>query len=354
MFDVLKGWMDRYFSNEEAVLLLFLLLSTLIIVLTMGKMLAPALTAFVIAYVMQGMIVRLKKYKVPEFPAVMLTFLLFVGALLAVLLVIFPLVVRQLTNLVNEVPGMVTRAQGLLLSLQQEYPQWISQTQIESAMQVIGGELASLGQQIVSYSLSSIPVVIGILIYLVLVPILVFFCLKDRKQLIDWFVGYLPKKRPLISQVMVEVNQQVTNYIRGKAIEILIIGGVSYITFAILGLNYAALLGLLMGLSVIIPFVGVVVVTIPLAMIAYFQWGFSSEFYYLMIAHGIIQALDGNVLVPWLFSEAVNLHPIAIILSILVFGGLWGVWGVFFAIPLATVVKALLDAWPSGTSSVNT
>ncbi|MCP4994536.1 MAG: AI-2E family transporter, partial [Gammaproteobacteria bacterium] len=60
-----------------------------------------------------------------------------------------------------------------------------------------------------------------------------------------------------------------------------------------------------------------------------------------------IQALDGNVLVPLLFSEVVNLHPVAIILAILVFGGLWGFWGVFFAIPLATMVQAILTAWPS-------
>ena len=65
-----------------------------------------------------------------------------------------------------------------------------------------------------------------------------------------------------------------------------------------------------------------------------------------MLAYTIIQALDGNVLVPLLFSEAVNLHPVAIILAVLVFGGLWGFWGVFFSIPLATLVKGILYAWP--------
>lgn len=65
-----------------------------------------------------------------------------------------------------------------------------------------------------------------------------------------------------------------------------------------------------------------------------------------MAAYGIIQALDGNVLVPFLFSEVVNLHPVAIIVAVLFFGGLWGLWGVFFAIPLATLIKALLSAWP--------
>ena len=65
-----------------------------------------------------------------------------------------------------------------------------------------------------------------------------------------------------------------------------------------------------------------------------------------LFAYSVIQAIDGVVLVPLLFSEAVNLHPVSIIIAILFFGGLWGFWGVFFAIPLATVVKSVLNAWP--------
>ena len=71
-----------------------------------------------------------------------------------------------------------------------------------------------------------------------------------------------------------------------------------------------------------------------------------------MLAYGIIQFLDGNLLVPLLFSEVVNLHPVAIIASVLFFGGIWGIWGVFFAIPLATLVNAIINAWPNVTETV--
>jgi putative permease len=84
-------------------------------------------------------------------------------------------------------------------------------------------------------------------------------------------------------------------------------------------------------------------------MIAWFQWGWSPEFIWLSVAYGVIQALDGNVLVPMLFSEVVNLHPVAIVVAILLFGGFWGFWGVFFAIPLATLVQAVINAWPGIT-----
>ena len=95
-----------------------------------------------------------------------------------------------------------------------------------------------------------------------------------------------------------------------------------------------------------IPFVGAAVVTVPVLIVGIIQFGWSWDLTYVMIAYGVIQALDGNVLVPLLFSEAVDLHPITIIVAVLAFGGLWGVWGVFFAIPLATLVKAIYNAWP--------
>jgi putative permease len=76
-------------------------------------------------------------------------------------------------------------------------------------------------------------------------------------------------------------------------------------------------------------------------LVALFQFGLSSEFGYVMLAYGIIQIIDGNVIVPLLFSEAVNLHPVVIIIAVIFFGGLWGFWGIFFAIPLQHSLKQL-------------
>jgi putative permease len=179
-----------------------------------------------------------------------------------------------------------------------------------------------------------------------LMPVLVFFFLKDKDRLTHWFISFLPRERHLVSSVWTEVEGQIANYVRGKAGEIVIVGAVSYVTFVALGLEYAALLATVVGFSVLIPYIGAAVVTLPIALVGFFQWGWGWDFGQLMIAYAIIQAIDGNVLVPLLFSEAVDLHPVAIIVAILIFGGLWGFWGVFFAIPLATLVQAVLKAWP--------
>ncbi|KAF2393338.1 MULTISPECIES: AI-2E family transporter [Pseudomonas] len=346
MFKVLRDWIQRYFSDEEAVVLAVLLFLGFTAVLTLGGMLAPVLAGMVLAYLMQGLVVTLERLRVPGGVAVGLVFALFMGVLLVFIVVVVPLLWHQLITLFNELPGMLAKWQSLLLLLPERYPHLVSDEQVLQAIEVARGEIGKFGQWALTFSLSSLPLLVNIMIYLVLVPILVFFFLKDREMIGQWVRGYLPRERALITRVAHEMNRQIANYIRGKVIEIFICGGVTYIGFVVLGLNYAALLALLVGVSVVVPYVGAVVVTVPVMLIALFQWGWSDQFIYLMAVYGIIQTLDGNVLVPLLFSEAVNLHPVAIICAVLLFGGLWGFWGVFFAIPLATLFKAVLDAWP--------
>ena len=235
---------------------------------------------------------------------------------------------------------------ALLLMLPEQYPNFVSEAQIQDLIFQIRTSVAVLGQNVLALSLSTITSVVTFIVYLVLMPVLVFFFLKDKHVIVGWVANYLPRARGLATRVWQETDVQIGNYVRGKFVEIIINAVVSYIVFALLGLNFAMLLGVLVGMSVIIPYIGAIAVTFPIAIIAYFQWGWGPELAWVMIAYATIQALDANVLVPMLFSEVVNLQPIAIIVAILVFGGFWGLWGVFFAIPLATLVKAVINAWP--------
>jgi putative permease len=319
----------------------------LIAIMTMGVVLTPVMASFVLAFVLQGLILQMTARNIPSWLAVSIAFVIFVGSFFLILFVVLPLAWQQMTNLFNELPRMLGKWQQLMLVLPERYPAFFSEEQVQEWMVMARAELGQIGQFVVSFSISTLPNIVALMIYVVLVPILVFFFLKDRQVLLDWASSFLPTERPMLSKIWNEMNVQVANYVRGKAIEILIVGIVSYISFLILGLNYAELLALLVGLSVVIPYIGAAVVTLPITMIAYFQWGFGPDFITLFVVYVIIQTLDGNVLVPLLFSEAVNLHPVAIILAVLVFGSFWGLWGVFFAIPLATLIKAVLNAWPA-------
>ena len=347
MLKVLGKWVDRYFGEEEAVLLAALLGIALVSLITLGEIIAPFIAALIFAFLLQGGVNRLVYWRVPRVTAVIIVFLLFMGALSAILTIILPLIGRQALNFAEKVPVMVEHWQSMLLMFSEKFPQLFSESQIKDILGQISSELGRIAQRLVSFSFDTFPNILALILYVVLVPLLIFFMLKDKDELLRFVASLLPSRRPMMWKIWYEMNAQMANYVRGKAIEMLIVGCVSYAAFFILGLNYAALLALLVGLSVIVPFVGAFLVTIPVAMVAYLQWGWGGDLFLLLGVYAIIQALDGNVLVPLLFSEAVNLHPVAIILAVILFGGFWGFWGVFFSIPLATLVKALYNAWPN-------
>jgi putative permease len=344
--ELLKDWFKRSFSDPQVVILGLVLVIGFAIIIGLGKWLAPMFASIVIAYLLEAVVSGLEKSGMPRLPAVIIVFLLFMTVLIFIAFGLVPIVIRQLTSLVQQFPNYIAQGQELLKQLPQAYPQLISEEQIQAIITQLGQEIAVWGQQALSWSLASVASVIGLIIYLVLVPVLVFFLLKDKALMVDWIGNYLPRERTLVNRVWIESEAQIANYVRGKVTEIVIVGSVTYVTFIILDLDYAALLATLVGFSVLVPYIGAAVATIPIALIAFFQFGWGWDFGQVIIAYAIIQALDGNLLVPLLFSEVVNLHPVAIILAILVFGGVWGFWGIFFAIPLATLVKAVLNAWP--------
>jgi putative permease len=207
-------------------------------------------------------------------------------------------------------------------------------------------QLASeYGRRLVTFSLSSFKNFVGVIVYMILVPILVFFFLKDKNKIIGWVTSYVPDNSGLAAQVWKDVNRQISKYVRGKLIEIVIVWACTFVVFSAMGLQYSMLMSLLVGLSVIIPYIGAAVMYIPIIIVALFQWGLTAQFAYIILAYSIIQLIDGNVLAPLLLAGVVNIHPIAIIVAILVFGGIWGMWGLFFAIPLATLVHVVIKVW---------
>jgi putative permease len=343
---LVKNWFRRYFSDPQIIFLAVLLLILFAVIIIMGNMLTPVLASLVIAYLLEGLVSKLERRGLPRLVSVILVYIAFVVFVALVLFGVMPLVSRQITELVQQLPSMISASTSALLDLPVHYPELVTEEQVLELIGAIRAEAVMFGQRVLSWSLASVVGIITILVYLILMPLLVFFFMKDKQLILNWFHRFLPQHRPIVNNIWRDVDRQISNYVRGKAWEILIIWAVSYATFYAFGLNFAMLLSLLVGFSVIVPYIGAAVVTVPVLLVAWFQWGWDPIFIWLAVAYFIIQALDGNVLVPLLFSEVVDLHPVAIIVAILVFGGIWGFWGVFFAIPLATLVQAILTAWP--------
>jgi len=345
MLNMFREWFKSHFSDPQIVILWVFLIVGFLLIILLGDMLKPVFAGLVIAYLLEGAVNRLQWLKVPRNISVYLTFTVFVFCLLLLVIGLLPLLSRQIAQLIQDLPAMIANGQEELMQLPHKYPELVSESQVQQIIDFLKSELTRLGQSALVYSVASVKNLITILVYLVLVPFLVLFFLKDKELIIQWGKGFLPKNRDLATEVWNEVNLQVANFIRGKLWEIIIVWSATYVIFVILGLNFAMLLSFFVGLSVLVPYIGATVMTLPVALMAFFQWGIGPNFIYTMIAYGIIQLVDGNILVPLLLSEVVNLHPVAIIVAVLVFGGLWGLWGLFFAIPLATLVHAVIKTW---------
>jgi putative permease len=337
-------WFKRNFSNPQAIILATLLLALFLVIYLIGDILMPILVAAVFAYLLEWAVSALEGKGVPRIIAVVSVFISFCTISLAIIIGIIPLLGQQVELLFTDLPNMATNIQNKLMALPEKYPELVTKEQLEVVIKQLGGGLSNVGDVLVSFSLASFKNIVTILIYMILVPLLVFFFLKDKESILNWVSRWVPNERQLSMRVWNEVDVQIGNYVRGKVVEIFIIGVASYIAFVFFGLNYAVLLGVLVGLSVLVPYIGATLVTIPVALVGLIQFGTGDTLLYLMITYFVIQALDGNVLVPLLFSETNNLHPVAIIAAVLFFGGIWGFWGVFFAIPLATLVVAVIEA----------
>ena len=455
---LVREWFSRTFSDQQVVILVVLLILGFLIIWLLGRHLAPLFAALILAYLMEGLVAKMQRMKVPRIAAVTTVYLLFIITLLLLAVGLLPRLSQQVQKFIRNIPenvekvqakidairekhpelfiqsnsddspfrrmgeidngngrlsqapGMMTQesSAGLLIltegslqslaeqvaplvadSLKDHYPAIIQTNETptsahvataeEAANEIASGKkmpseeegienvfrgfisdqfindlLAQLGQAIgrrlgntVSLSVAAGTTFVMVLVYLILVPMLVLFFLKDKGKILFWSLRFLPKDRSLATQVWREVDQQIGNYVRGKSLEILIVWACTYLVLKLLKLDYAMLLAVFVGLSVLVPYIGATVMTLPIAAVAFFQYGTSSLFWWVLGAYGAIQLIDGNVLAPLMLSEVTNLHPVAVISAVLVFGGLWGLLGVFFAIPLATLVQAVLEAWPT-------
>ena len=251
-----------------------------------------------------------------------------------------PSIGGQINSLLQSLPTIVTTFQETLSN-------YFSEEQLEALFANVSNQINSLLSSVLGQIAGTISLMFNAIIYALLIPLMVVFFIKDKKVLLPMLTSFLPRNHGLMETVLREMNNQLFNYVTGKFIEMIIVATSSYFLFAILGLPYAILISILVGLSVIIPIFGAILVTIPVVLLGLYEWGLSENFYWLVGLYLVIQILDGNLLVPILFSSRNNLHPVIIIISVLFFGGIWGFWGLFFAIPLATFIKAIINSWPT-------
>jgi putative permease len=347
MLDQINSVLKKIFSNEETIVFSFVIFGIFLVMTFFGSVLTPFLISIVVAYLLVGVQKKIESFNVSSRAALAITFTIFIVAGATMLIWLLPILYTQLQTFVLDAPKLFNDFLEFVSTLPAKFPDLVSSDQITVFFQAVSSELTSVTQNVVKSSIAGIQSTITILLYIILFPILVFFFLFDRKNIMDGLSKLVPGKREMFSNIWLEMDVQLSNYVRGKTTEIFVVGICAAIIFSLVGLKYSALLSVLVGLSVVIPYVGAFLVTVPIVIVGLLQFGLESEFYILITLYLLLQILDGNLLVPIIFSDAVKLHPVVIILAVFIFGSMFGFWGVFFAIPMATFIKAVWNAWPS-------
>ncbi len=347
MFDQINKLFNKLFSNEESLIFSLLILTFLLVLYFFGGLLTPFIISLIFAYLLIGLTKNLIKYGLTELVSLIISYVIFLLSGIGFLVWLIPLIFQQTQAFFIEVPVWLNNFRSFIENLVQSNQELVSSDQISSFFTEFIGRLSSISQGVLDASISGIQDTLVFSIYLIMIPVLVFFFLFDKERIVRGFLMLLPKKREMLSEVWIEMDDQLSNYVWGKGVEILIVGFAAAVIFGIMGLNYTALLSIIVGVSVLIPYVGAFLATIPVVVVAFLQFGIGFDLYMIVGLYLLLQALDGYLLVPILFSDAVKLHPVVIMLAVFVFGGIFGFWGAFFSIPLATFIKAVWNSWPS-------
>ncbi len=231
MLDMVRRWYKRRFSDPDAVSLVVILLFGFITIYFFGNLIAPLLVAIVLAYLLEWPVSKLCALGLPRTLSVVAVILLFISLMLLAIFGLVPTIWNQVGNLLNDIPNMYNGMQQFVATIPERYPDLAEIHLVETIMGNVKDKVLVLGENVVKGSLASLVSLAALAVYLILVPLLVFFLLKDKEEMVSMASGVLPRNRRLANKVWIEMNQQISNYIRGKVLEILIVGTVSYVTF---------------------------------------------------------------------------------------------------------------------------
>jgi predicted PurR-regulated permease PerM len=289
----------------------------------------------------------LLKYKVPQTISVLIVFLVITGVVFFLGFSIGPILVDEFARLINNLPQNIRQLQTLALELR-EHPVigrliYLEAINISKLTERLAGMASNTIVGLTS-SLGSIAGVIGsFFTTIMVVPFLLFFMLKEKGQgslekLVDRFVP--EEYQGSIKRALAEINLKLGAYFQGVGIVCLCVGVLAYISFLIIGLEFALILAIIIGITNIIPYLGPFIGAVPAALIGLFDS--PAKMFYVIIAIVIVQQIESLFISPTVMGRKLALSPLVVILVILIAGRLAGLLGIILAVPGFTVLKIVV------------
>ncbi len=328
----------------------WLLLAGLVLTGWLLYLLAPVLTPFLLAatlaYLGDPVVDRLEKLKLSRTLAVAVVFIIMLAFALVLMLILIPLLQDQLVTLLRRIPVIVDWIQSDLVPLLASLgidPASIDLATVRQTLQENWRDVGDILGFILGRLGDSGQVILAFLSYLVLVPVVTFYLLRDWDRLVDNVRYLIPGHyRKPVTHLVSECDTVLAEFLRGQLTVMLALAVIYAVGLWLAGLEFAFLIGLGAGLISFIPYLGGIVGIAVAGMVALVQYQDVLHLLYVALVFAVGQGIEGMLLSPWLVGDRIGLHPVAVIFAVMAGGQLFGFLGVLLALPVAAVVTVLL------------
>ena len=316
------------------------------LLMQLGPIMMPFVVSMIFAYLGDPLTDWLESRGLSRRLAVSVVFLVLFLVLTIAILVLIPLLGRQLVDLIEALPGIFNWVQTTVLPWVRSMTGLDFSTDFDQLRQALMANWKETGTYaalvLAQVSKSGLAFMLWIA-NLALIPVVTFYLLLDWDRLKRRIRNLLPRRyEPTVTHLAIQCDEMLSAFLRGQLLVMLSLGIVYAVGLTLLGVQFGVLIGLVAGLASIVPYLGVIVGLAIAAVVAFFQFGDVWHLVGVGAIFAVGQLLEGTVLQPLLLGDKIGLHPVAVIFAVLAGGQLFGFVGILLALPVAAVVMVLL------------
>lgn len=314
----------------------------------LAPILSPFVFALMLAWLGDPLVDRLERAGRSRNTAVTLVFTMMALIVLAGLLVLVPLIERQIATLIESLPHyrdwfMLTAVPWVEQRLRVEISEWLDFGHLWQLLRDNWDSAGGVATTLLGYLSRSGFAVIGLVANVALLPIITFFFLRDWDNLVERVASLIPRDHlPTVNRLARESSDVLGAFLRGQFLVMLVLGVMYGLGLWAVGLDLGILIGLIAGLLTFVPYLGPasgIILGVIAALVQYGDWQHVAG---VLVVFGIGQVIESYVLTPKLVGDRIGLHPVAVIFAVLAGGQLFGFLGMLLALPVAAVVNVLL------------
>ena len=366
------SWFFKWFLDNKAttVFLVTLLLGLNIFILSkisflffpvidfLSVVMLPVILSGLLFYLLNPLVDLMEKYKINRVLAISIIFVIIAILLIIGLAVAIPNLQRQVVIFAQNVPSYLEDADRVINDLVTKRLPDDFRPQLEQVLANFSTQATAWASNISSKAVNWVSALISgtsqVIVALIIMPFMLFYLLRDGKGLRDYITQFLPNKlREPVGKVLSEVNQQLSNYVRGQITVAVIVAIMFIILFKIIGLRYAVTLGITAGFLNLVPYLGSFLAMIPALVLGLIAG--PVMLLKVIIVFIVEQTIEGRFVSPLILGSQLNIHPITILFVLLTSGSMFGIWGVLLGIPIYASAKVVISAifdWYKGVSGL--